>query len=765
MSQIRRDHLLRLVVAPLVFAMLAIGVASSANAASVTYSYAGQPYSPNAPTFCNGTYTATCTQLAVTGFFTVATAFAPNLSNYAFTPLQFSFSDGSGVFSLTSGDVLAISTFQVSTDASGNIVGWDISLATNATDCTTPPSGSFECIGSYHNVGGQSGDFSAYAFDLNTPSQVFGAGQNSDTPGQWSAPGTTCLTTTLANLQASGGCVIGDKSFFNFFLSEINGVSVPASDVTVTPISSEPFGFTFGLQTSPSSGTTELAINFQGSTVTGANTIDDLELNTSGISGPSTGAVENACIGPGNIITGFLPSGIPTCTLTPTGLALVTGYGQGSSALDTFSPSSAVYVSTGFILNNGVPISLTEQISQLTSSPPTSESITQLLSPTAPNQFQFDNNVHNFTVQYPAGTNFSGVNMTVTAQQTPAGIFQARVAGTPFANAVCIAYQGEGGYCEDYQVSCTDMSGDSISCPSESTPTISVKTSYNTTQTILNPGFLTTPLGTDDWTNIFDSFYLQRIDPTTKGRTTGFSEFVAVSLGVTNAEGEGTFAFLPPLQQADDRIFPQGIPIPVEFQLMSLTHPGTPVTDATAGITVTMISDASGNPTSAIVLEESSAFRYLGGRYVYLLNTEHYAPGVYNLTVYGNAFPAQQVQFTLPSPTQGGKLKTTLQSLTFDISANQYLAVLNVTNSGSVETNGVVVTLSALNFTPTSTVLPYSLGDINPGASATVTLSYSAAAGRQGSLAVLTVFEAFAGGFAPALIPAKLPDTEREDVR
>jgi Galactose oxidase, central domain len=173
--------------------------------------------------------------------------------------------------------------------------------------------------------------------------------------------------------------------------------------------------------------------------------------------------------------------------------------------------------------------------------PPTSESITPPLSPTGPNQFRFDNNVHNFTVQYPAGTSFSGVNMTVTAVQIPQASFQERVAGTAFATALCIAYEGENGYCEDYQVTCTNTSGSSVTCPSESTPSISVKTCYDTQRAIINPGFLTAPIGTNNWTNIFTAFYLQRIDPTTRGRTTGFSEFVAVSLGASDAQGAGQF--------------------------------------------------------------------------------------------------------------------------------------------------------------------------------------------------------------------------------
>jgi len=446
------------------------------------------------------------------------------------------------------------------------------------------------------------------------------------------------------------------------------------------------------------------------------------------------------------------------------------------TAFDVLGTSSPAFAATGgmtaartghtaTLLNNGSVLIAggenstgtlsSAEVYQPAMTPPTSQTVTQPLSPTAPNQFIFDNNTHNFAVQYPPGTSFSGVNMTVTAAQTPQANFQQRVAGTPFANAVCIIYDGESGYCEDYQVSCTDMSGNSISCPSETTPTISVKTSYDTQQPIVNPGFLTTPLGTNDWTNIFTAFYLQRIDPTTKGHTTGFSEFIAVDLGASDPEGAAQLTMLAPLQQTDARIFPVGTLIPVEFQLTS--QPGVSVRDAIAGITVAMLSDANGNPTSNIVLEKSSAFRYEGEKYVYYLNTTGYAPGTYTVTVFGNTFAAQQVQFTLPVSTSGGKLLTQIQSVTFDSSTSQYVAWLSVTNTGSAAANGVIVFASTLNFAFASTPTPVSLGDIGPGASATVTLSYPAWAGRTGDRASLLVLEAFAGGYGDGFFLIKLP--------
>jgi YVTN family beta-propeller protein len=281
----------------------------------------------------------------------------------------------------------------------------------------------------------------------------------------------------------------------------------------------------------------------------------------------------------------------------------------------------------------------------ITSTRPASQSITQPLSPTAPNQFNFGS--HNFTVQYPAGTSFSGVNMTVVAAQTTQATFRQRVAGTTFANATCIVYSGAGGNCIDYQVSCSDSSGNAISCPSTSTPSIMVKTSFDTQQQIINPGFLTTPIGTNNWTNIFYAFYLQRIDPTVQGRTRGFSEFVAVEVGASNDQGAATLQFQWPLRQTDSRIFPAGRTIPASFKLTSIADPGKPVTDAKAEGSVQMVSDLNGNPTSMSVLAEPIEIEHFGDSYYLFLKTKRYAAGTYVLTVYGDAFAAQQVKFTI----------------------------------------------------------------------------------------------------------------------
>lgn len=316
--------------------------------------------------------------------------------------------------------------------------------------------------------------------------------------------------------------------------------------------------------------------------------------------------------------------------------------------------------------------------------PPVNEQITQPLSPTAPNVFNFGTN--NFVVQYPAGTSFSGVNMTVEALEITEAQFDARVAGTQFSNATCIVYAGAGGNCVDYEVTCSNTAGNPITCPSESTPSIAVQTSFTTLQGIVNPGFLTTPIGENEWTNIFTGFS----DPTIKGRTKGFSEFVAVDLGASNAQGLGTLAFLAPLQPSNPRTFGGGSTIPVSFQLASLTTPGQFITDAVANLTLEMVANAAGQSQSSVVLALNNPFHMVDGTYSYKLNTTGLAPGTYVLAVYGNAFAAQQAQFTITSRSaatciirSSSPLFSTGETLTFT-------GIVEAASSGSVFPTGTI---------------------------------------------------------------------------
>ncbi len=264
--------------------------------------------------------------------------------------------------------------------------------------------------------------------------------------------------------------------------------------------------------------------------------------------------------------------------------------------------------------------------------------ITQPLSPTQPNNFNFGSN--NYAVQYPPNTQFSNVNMTVTAVEITQAQFQQRVAGTKFANASCIVYAGGAGNCIDDQITCSDNNGNPISCPSESQPTIAVQTSFTTGQAIVNPGYLTTPIGQNQWQDIFTGFS----DPTVKGKTQGFSEFIAVDLGVTNPQGAAHFELLRP---KFPRNYAHGDRIPIVFRLTSVAN-GKPVDHAKAGLSVVMVADAKGNPTQTVVFEKTKAFKEIApGKYEHGLAAHRYAAGTYAVTIYGDTFPSYQGQFKI----------------------------------------------------------------------------------------------------------------------
>ncbi len=306
----------------------------------------------------------------------------------------------------------------------------------------------------------------------------------------------------------------------------------------------------------------------------------------------------------------------------------------GDSTISIISTASNTVVAT-------VPVPGVTGIAIASAPPLASQPVTQPLSPTEPNNFNFGTN--GFQVQYPAGSSFSNIDMTVTSVPITQAQFQQRVAGTSFANASCIVYLGAGGDCIDDQVTCS-QNGSPVTCPGESTPTIAVQTSFSSTQPIVNPGYLTTPIGQNNWTNIFSGLS----DITVKGKTKGFSEFVAVDLGATNKQGAGTFTLLPPLLATSSKTFGVGTDLDASFQLMSVANPGQPVTDAVANLTLIYVANNSGQAQNTVVLDRKHAFTYRSGiGYSCHIDTTEYAPGSYVLVAYGNAFPAQQVQFSL----------------------------------------------------------------------------------------------------------------------
>jgi YVTN family beta-propeller protein/probable HAF family extracellular repeat protein len=329
-----------------------------------------------------------------------------------------------------------------------------------------------------------------------------------------------------------------------------------------------------------------------------------------------------------NVLVGSTPYG---SAVTPDG-AFDWVIDAGSGQISVISTASNTVTAT-------LPLSGGSDIA-IAAAPTTSQQITLPLSPTQPNVFNFG--TYNQAVQYPPGTNFSNMNMTTAAVEVAQAQFQQRVAGTQFANATCIVYASTGGNCVDFQVSCSDNSGDPTACPSEAGPTIAVQTGFSTSQAIVNPGYLTTPIGQNLWMNIFTGF----VDPTVKGKTTGFSEFVAVDLGAANLQGLAQFEIIDP-QLPRDIVYGHEN-IPVLIRLTSVAN-GSPINDAQVSISVVMIADAQGNPTQQVVLSELDAFLQTGprGHYRFNLDTSDYALGTYSMTIYGNAFPAYEGQFKI----------------------------------------------------------------------------------------------------------------------
>jgi hypothetical protein len=124
----------------------------SAARADTTYTYTGNEFqSATAP------YTLTD---FVSGFFTLASPLGDNLAAAAETPTSYSFTDGVQTFSSVSPPPNV--TFKISTDLSGNIDGWLISLQSGVNIVSTATSPNQEDLGT--SSGGVADNF----FDAGT---------------------------------------------------------------------------------------------------------------------------------------------------------------------------------------------------------------------------------------------------------------------------------------------------------------------------------------------------------------------------------------------------------------------------------------------------------------------------------------------------------------------------------------------------------------------------------------------------------------------
>jgi YVTN family beta-propeller protein len=323
-------------------------------------------------------------------------------------------------------------------------------------------------------------------------------------------------------------------------------------------------------------------------------------------------------------------------------LAYVTNANNTLSVVNTASNTIVATVPTGSA-PAGVAIA---------SNPQAPLTLTQPLSPTQSNNFNFGTN--NYRTSYPPGTQFSGMYMTVTAVPITQAQFHQRVAGIQqFAGATCIVSAGAGGDCVDHVVTCSnDPSGNPIvDCPLPAGGTIDVETDFATGQSIVNPGYLTATVGQNNWQNIFSGIFQEGPRTKVSGKTAGFSEFVAVSLGVQSPQGQARFELLSP---QFPKTFPAGLDVPIEIGLKSVVD-GGPITGASVNISLVMTADANGNPTQNVVLLKNAIFKQSQpGVYQYSIKAAKYALGTYSLTIYGDMFPAYSGRFLVATPTTTG---------------------------------------------------------------------------------------------------------------
>jgi hypothetical protein len=150
----------------------------------------------------------------------------------------------------------------------------------------------------------------------------------------------------------------------------------------------------------------------------------------------------------------------------------------------------------------------------------TPTTITQFLTPgPGPNFTNFVFGSYNHKYEYSNAN--AGDQVSVTATPSDPTTLSANLASF-YPTTSCIVYDGTGGECVLFQVSCTETTGsDCTNLP------YTLFESFNTNQNISVPCLLkseTYPPGV--WTNILTNFTQSRFDPTGSGGTKGFSYFV-----------------------------------------------------------------------------------------------------------------------------------------------------------------------------------------------------------------------------------------------
>ena len=160
--------------------------------------------------------------------------------------------------------------------------------------------------------------------------------------------------------------------------------------------------------------------------------------------------------------------------------------------------------------------------------------ITQYLTP-GPGQNYTNYIFGSYNHKYGYSNAQAGDQVSVTAiPSSPAVVNPVLSSFAP--DASCIVYDGTGGECVVFQVSCSEQTGsDCTNLPYD------LFESYNTNQNITNPCLLKTevynPPASSTWTNIETGFSQTRFDPTSTGTSKGFSYFVAAQNCAVPASG------------------------------------------------------------------------------------------------------------------------------------------------------------------------------------------------------------------------------------
>lgn len=125
----------------------------------------------------------------------------------------------------------------------------------------------------------------------------------------------------------------------------------------------------------------------------------------------------------------------------------------------------------------------------------------------------------------------SGDSVTVTAIPIDQKTFHdTRLMGTPFSNGNCVIYEGTGGLCVMFEVTCSQEVGSDCTDLN-----YDLSNSFNSGDSINGACVLKAPISTNNWSNIIESFTdTPAGDPASKSKSKGFSDFI-VGQGCTSA--------------------------------------------------------------------------------------------------------------------------------------------------------------------------------------------------------------------------------------